>query len=200
MSKKNIQSELEAAVEALDETAGTLTPDSIAIGIETAMDALSETFVEQGVRVRADNGKLYRTLDGIPEDVTPSQVEHVNELAYIQRQIASVLPWKLETMLSQNTNAQADARRQLAWARRQVAEGKADEWLVESKDRFVGQLEYQQAILETAFGAAMRGYKAAIGEDYVTAAERQAARIRGQARTQAASEPSSKAAAYRAAA
>lgn len=195
--KMNIVGECEALVEKADTTRGVPTAESVAQGIETAMDALASTFYEAEMKVRADNGKLYRLDVELPEGVEQVGEEvEVNALAYVQRQVASTIPWKLETMLVANGSAQADARRQLAWARKACDEGRVDERLVESKQRFVDQLEYQQAILETALGAAMRGYEAATGEAFVTAAERQAQRLRaGKGVAQA--QPESKAQAFK---
>lgn len=195
--KMNIASECEAKVAQADTSRGVPTPESIVNGIEAAMDAIASTFYEAEIKIRADNGKLYRLDVELPEGVEQVGEEvEVNALAYLQRQVASVLPWKLEMMLTSNGSAQSDARRQLAWARKACDEGRVDERLVESKQRFVDQLEYQQVLVETALGAALRGYEAATGEAFVTQAERQAQRLRA-GKGIAAEKPASKADAFR---
>lgn len=174
----DMSAEQEALVERTNPDRGTVTPEKIIAAVSNAIGAIGDAFYEAEMRVRGDNGKLFRMDTELPDGVEQLAIEEVNTISYIQRQLCSVLPWKIETMLASCKAAQVDARRQLGWARGQVAEGKADAWLAESKARYVEQLEFQQAILETAFGAALTSYQDATGETFVTQAERETQRIR----------------------
>lgn len=167
------------ALRARSEAFASPTRESVLETATAAVDAASAIFREMVIKVRGDNGNLYRIDDAtgrpmLPEGTEGMSVELVNDLAYLEEQIASAVVWKLETMLETNAQKQADQRKSLAWARRAADEGRAEEWLVESKAHFLDQLEYQGALLNVAFAGAAAAYEANIGKPFLTRVEREA--------------------------
>jgi hypothetical protein len=157
-------------------------PESVTTAISNGVDALSTAFHEAEIKVRGDNGKLYRIADDtgrpmLPEGTEGMAVEVVNTLSFIQDNIVSVIPWKLETMLERNEQQQRDQERQIAQARAMVNTGKADQSLLDSREYFQSQLQYQAVLLQVAFDAACNTHNDVLGKPYLTRVEREAAAI-----------------------
>tara|TARA_R110000796_G_scaffold3212_13_gene12315 strand:+ start:365 stop:1102 length:738 start_codon:yes stop_codon:yes gene_type:complete len=158
------------------------TPESITSAIGAAMDQLASAFTELELKVRGDNGSLYPIAadDGrpmLPEGTEGMAIESVNTLAFVQDNLLSTVCWKLEMMLEANAKKSGDQERSVAWARGQVDKGRAESWLVDSKQGFLDQLYYQAALMQTAFDEACRSYEATVGKPYLTRVEREAAAI-----------------------
>lgn len=170
---------LEAEVEAIENHADITampTVETITAAVQKAMDGLASVFVEMELRRRADNGKLYpvnATLPGEVEDT--GELEMVNSLAAMQRNLLSVVPWKLENMIEFAEAKAADQARLIQSYRQQERRSGVDLTdRIGNAERWRETYEYQAALAELAFRAASDMHLELIGEEFETKAMRQA--------------------------
>lgn len=160
------------------------TLESITEGVSKAVDALAGVFVEMELRRRGDNGKLYPINVDLPSGVEDTgEIEMVNSLRSLQSFATSAICWKLESMLEYNAQRVAQAVGQLRQRRAAERDGRATELDVETAQRWVENYEYQGALIRTAFEAAQTAHFEALGEEFETKAQREAAaraRMRAQ--------------------
>lgn len=161
------------AIAAANIVAEVPTADSITNHVTNAIDALFSAFHETEMRRLADNGKLYPVDATLPAGVEDTgNLEAIRTWRYVQDQLVSVIPWKIEDMLYRCDEQIADQRRQIKAAVRQLESGRVEPSFIEAKADYLERLLVQHSMLASAFEAARTAHLDLCGHEYETRAAR----------------------------
>ncbi len=157
-----------------------LKPDAVAVTAETihasviaGVSALGAAFYEPEQRVIADNGKAYPLDASLPDGVCDTgSIDIVNRFSFLQRQLTSVVCWKLEQMLAQADDRIVDQRKRIGSMVRQIDTGRVTEAQVERLADFLEVLVEQRAMVQIAYDAAVEAYADVTEEEFETKAMR----------------------------